>query len=222
VTETRPPDERLVDAFRALEDPSGGELSDDLRDEIWLAVTGALPADRRRLIVDRMATDPACAEAWRIAHAMWLASQGTADAPADRQPSGARRWVAPWMAAAAALIVGTTIGLVTLRDRRAGDEFRAPAGYAVQARQPDLASLPREAFRLEWTPGPEGSRYHVRVTDEDLTLLATAADLNVPSFTLAPVQLAPYPAGAAILWQVEATLPDGERVTSRTFVTRVQ
>ena len=222
MTETPTRDDRLGEAFRALDDPSGSDVSDDLRDEIWLAVTGALPADRRRLIVDRMATDPACAEAWRIAHEMWRAAADTTAAIPAPQPSRARRWVAPWMAAAAVLLVGTTIGLVTLRDRRAGDQFRAPAGYAVQARQPDMASLPREAFRLEWTAGPAGARYQVRVTAEDLTLLTTASDLNVPSFTVAPAQLAPYPAGAAILWQVEATLPDGDRVASRTFVTRVK
>ena len=63
---------------------------------------------------------------------------------------------------------------------------------------------------------------NIQLTAEDLTLLATASDLNVSSFTLAPAQLAPYATGAAILWQVEATLPDGDRVTSRTFVTRVR
>jgi hypothetical protein len=222
VTEPRSPDQRLADAFQAIEDPSDAGVPEDLRERIWLAVSGVLPPEERRALVERMATDPACAEAWRVAHELWRASQGRASDAADSMGPRPRRWTSAWLGAAAVLLVGTTIGLITLRDQRAGDEFRSSPGYAVESRLPDDATLPREAFLLRWAPGPDGSRYQVRVTTDDLTVLATAADLGVPEFLVAAPLLSGLPPGATVLWQVDAYLPDGERVTSRTFVTRVR
>ena len=100
--------------------------------------------------------------------------------------------------------------------------IRSSPAYVVQSRVPDAGTLPREAFRLHWAAGPEGSRYRIRVTTEDLTVLATAADLAAPEFIVASSVLASLPAGATVLWQVDAYLPDGERVTSATFVTHVK
>ena len=85
---------------------------------------------------------------------------------------------------------------------------------------PDVA-LPRDAFRLRWTPGPEESRYQVRVTTEELRVLATAADLTSPEFTVEPAVLS-LPSGASVFWQVDVSLPNGERLTSPTFITRVK
>ena len=86
---------------------------------------------------------------------------------------------------------------------------------------PDLA-LPRDAFRLRWTPGPEGSRYQVRVTTEDLKLLATAADLMAPEFAVDPAVLAGLSSGARVFWQVDVSLANGARRTSSTFITRLK
>ena len=41
-------------------------------------------------------------------------------------------------------------------------------------------------------------------------------------FAVDPALLAGLPAGARVLWQVDVTLPGGERVSSQTFTTRVQ
>ena len=75
VTDVRGSDERLADAFRALGDSHDTELPEDLRERIWLAVSGVLPPEERRELVERTATDPGCAEAWRIASELWRASQ---------------------------------------------------------------------------------------------------------------------------------------------------
>jgi hypothetical protein len=223
VTETRKSDERLAAAFRAIEDSSDAAVSDSERERIWLAVSGVLPAEERRVLVEQMATRPAYAEAWRVAHEMWQASQGRATEPADTSVSRyVRRWTAQWVAAAAVLLVGTTIGLVSLREQQSGDEFRSSPGYVVESLVPDAGALPRDAFRLRWAAGPEGARYRVRVTTEDLSVLATAADLSAPEFWVEAPLLSALPAGATVLWQVDAYLPDGERVTSRTFVTHVR
>ncbi len=232
MTETRTPDERLAEAFRAIEDPSA-DLSDDLRELVWLAVSGQLPAEDRRAIVERVAHDPACAEAWRIAHEMWTASRSAAEVsrsrPAPVPAAGPRplprrswQWTPQWLGAAAAVLLATTIGLVTLRDRRPGDEFRTPDGPAVVSSLAEDAALPRDAFRLQWTPGPPGSRYRIRVTTEDLTVLVTADELTAPEYMVDASALAPVPAAGRVLWQVEVNLPDGQRIASRTFSTRVQ
>jgi hypothetical protein len=60
------------------------------------------------------------------------------------------------------------------------------------------------------------------VTTEDLRVLATAADLMTAEFTVEPAVLAELPGGAGVLWQIETSLPNGDRVTSPTFVTRVE
>jgi hypothetical protein len=219
VTDARSRDQRLADAFRASEDAAEAAVPERDRERIWLAVSGVLPAGERRALVDQAAASPAYAEAWRVAHEMWQASQRTAAHPAAPR---AWRWTVQWVAAAAVLLVGTTIGLVSLRERQTRDQFRSSPGYVVQSRIPDAGTLPREAFRLQWAPGPEGSRYRVSVTTEDLVVLATVADLATPEFAVPAPLLSQLPTGATVLWQVDAYLPDGERVTSRTFVTHVK
>ena len=62
--------ERLKSAFLALAGTSADECSDDEIDRIWRAASGELDADARRNLVDRMASSPAAAEAWRVAQAM--------------------------------------------------------------------------------------------------------------------------------------------------------
>ena len=212
-------DESLREAYRALADTSRETCSEQDMERIWRAVAGELPAAERRELVDRIATDPACAEAWRVADDLWRASQGegaTGAAPLVRS------WTRSWLAAAAVLMLGVSIGLVSYLNRPQGDEFRDLHGYVVDSQVPSETLLAREAFRLRWTPAPEGSRYHVRVTTEDLRVLATAEDLTVPELVVGPERLTSLPPGARVLWQVDVALPSGERVSSHTFVVRVQ
>jgi hypothetical protein len=224
VTEPRGSDERLAEAFRALGDTHGTEeVPEDLRERIWLAVSGALPPEERRELVERTITDPGCAEVWRVASELWRASQASpAGGAAVPAPRPVTRWAPRWLAVAAVLLLGTTIGVVSLLNRAPGDEFRASSGFVVKSLLPTDVPLPRNAFRLRWTPGPEGSRYQIRVTTEDLRLLATAADLTAAEFAVEPAVLAGLSGGASVLWQVDVSLPNGERLTSPTFISRVE
>ncbi|NOK11934.1 hypothetical protein [Corallococcus exercitus] len=70
--------ERLRTALR--EDDAQGEPVD--ADRVWLAVTNALPAEERREIVEKVAADPAWAQAWRLAKAMSQAAAEAERAPA--------------------------------------------------------------------------------------------------------------------------------------------
>ena len=221
MTEQRGSDERIAEAFRALEDTQGADVPEDLRERIWLAVSGALPPEERRELVERTATDPQCAETWRVASEMWRASQGAA-VDGAALTGLTTRWPPRWLAAAAALFLVTAIGVVSLRNQRSGDEFRASPSFVVESLVPADTALPRDAFRLRWTPGPEGSRYQLRVTTEDLQVLATAADLTAPEFVIESAVVARLPRGANVFWQVDVSLPNGERLTSSTFITRVE
>ena len=58
------------------------------------------------------------------------------------------------------------------------------------------------------------------MTTEDLRVLATGGDLTMPAFTVEPALLSSLPGAANVLWQVEMSLPSGERLTSPTFITR--
>jgi len=212
-------DDRLREAFQSLGDTDGRDLSAAEIDRIWQAVSGELPAPERRELVDRMAGDPALAEAWRVAHELWRASRQTT---AARTP-GLGSWTRPWLAAAAVLLIGVAIGIVVQRSGAPpGETFRDANHYVIESLVPPDAALPRDAFRLRWTPGPPDARYHVRVTTEDLRMLATAADLAVPELVVDRSLLSSAASGSRVLWQVEAAVPGGGTVSSQTFIVRVQ
>jgi hypothetical protein len=212
-------DTRLRQAFETRAIVPRTEVSDELRDRIWLAVSGELPAADRRELIDRMASDAACAEAWRAACELWQASQGHAGVALRPDRMG---WRSNWLLMAATILIATAVGVVSLLDTPPADEFRASPGYVVSSLVQAETSLPRDSFRLQWTPGPEGSRYQVRVATDDLQLLAIAADLTVAEFVVQPAAFARLTSGSSVFWQVDVTLPTGERITSPTFVARVQ
>jgi hypothetical protein len=220
--------ERLREAFQALGEDSASEVPDADLDLIWRAAAGELPAAERLALVDRMAADPALAEAWRLAHAIQHPEAGSHRAAATPgEPRPGRSWWSwfaptPRLAFAAVLAAVAAAALVYQLRQPPADEFRDATAGAVLSLVPPDAPLGRETFHLRWTPGPEGSRYHVRVTTEDLRVLADTADLTAPEFTVGPDTLSALKAGERVLWQVELTRPDGVRISSRTFVQEVR
>ena len=222
VTDGHAADDRLREAFQALGEASRKELSPEDVDRVWQAVSGALPAAERRDLVERMAADPALAEAWRGAQELWRTA-GQEVRLETRAPQLWRTsWKPTWLAAAAVLIIGVAAGIVYQRSAPRDDTFRDTGGYVIESLVQPETTLSRDAFRLRWTAGPQDSRYQVTVTTEDLRVLTTVPDLAVPELTLEGGLLSGVAPGARVLWQVTATLPGGENVASRTFVVRVQ
>ena len=219
VTDRQAADEKLREAFQSLGDTAREEPSAAELEQIWQAVSGELPAPERLELVERSASDPALAEAWRVAQELWRAVPQPVPTPAR----DARSWTRSWMAAAAVLLVGVAVGLfLQLSPDRRDSAFRDSDRYVIEPLvQPD-ATLPRDAFRLRWTPGPQDSRYQVRVTSEDLQVLTTVSDLTVPELVLDRDLLTSVAPGARVLWQVDVTLPGGETVSSQTFTVRVR
>lgn len=210
-------EQALARAFQGLADSAPGECSEADAALVWEAVHGDLDAAARRALVARLATEPALAEAWRLAHAFDV------PATAGAAPLRARGWrAAPWLAAAAVAVLGLTATLLVPRPAGDGATTRAGGAETVESLLAADAVLTRDAFVLRWRPGPEGTRYQVRVTTIDLRVLATARDLERADYAVPAAALADLPAGAPVLWQVEATVPTSGRVVSETFVTRIQ
>jgi hypothetical protein len=218
VTPSADADARLKEAFRSLAATSPRKAPDDAIERVWRAVAGELPAEERRELVDRVAADPAYAEAWRIAHELRQAERGDSEGVA---PAASPSWSPAWLGLAAALLFAVGVAIVQIQ-RSPADTFRTQASYVIESPIPSDASLSRDAFVLRWAPGPEGTRYQVRVTTEDLRVIATANDVAAPEFRVAPEQLSSVSAGSRVFWQVVASLPGGERVSSQTFSVRTQ
>ena len=79
----------------------------------------------------------------------------------------------------------------------------------------DGQALPRARFALRWQ-GIEGARYDVRVMTRDLSEIAVVQDLSEPELVLDAAYFVDLERDTVLLWQVEAFLPEGERVPSRT------
>jgi hypothetical protein len=207
--------ERLRAAFQArrteVMPPGGCPPATDL----WSALRGELSPESRRALVDHTSSCGACAEAWRLA------------ADVNRDPISTQR---PWtrtlapLAAAAALVLALGSGFWLWRAPGPVEApgFRGGDAPVIRSLVREDAALPRQNFRLRWSPGPEGSRYDVRVTTDSLQVLAGGPRLAEPSYLVPEGALAPLPKDSKILWRVEAVLPDGERVASPTFVTRLE
>jgi hypothetical protein len=75
---------------------------------------------------------------------------------------------------------------------------------------------------LCWSAGPERTTYDIAVTDEDLTVLATAINLADPEYRVDPGLLSDLAPGEWILWRVTTRLPDGSRNRSPTFTAVIE
>lgn len=212
----------------------GGPAADDLRkrfvaaaersrpapgcpglESFWEAQQGELSAARTRELIEHTVHCPACAEGWRVAHAMGAMEQE----PAQRQASSGR-WI---MAAAAAAVLAVMIGLTTLVPtalRDAQPVYRAGPSEIIRSLTPEEVPLPRSDFVLRWSPGPEGTLYAVRLTTASFSPVALIDGLERSEWRVESKQLERIESGTRLLWRVEALLPDGRRVQSEThFIT---
>jgi hypothetical protein len=208
--------ERLRAAFATLADGQvGGE---DLPDPeiIWRAVHGELPPGETAALVERAARCPQTAEAWRLARQLAAEVEPAQPARITRFPIR-QRWV---LALAATIVVAVATPLLLRSPHR--PVFREGPGVTIETTIEESQPLPRDAFLLRWTPLRPGATYRIFVADQDLEPVFEAADLDEPTFLVPSPSLARLPAGALVLWRVEATLPDGSTVRSATFSHRIE
>jgi hypothetical protein len=209
-------EDRLRKAFQALSESEGtGEVDTS---QVWKAVSGELSPRERLEVIDKVALEPGYAEAWRLATELFEASGGSiAASPWKSRTHTAFR--SPYVLAAAAVLLVGFLGVVVSRSLAPREPIYR--GETVVPLTGSEGSLPREAFRLRWQ-APEGARFDIRVTTEDLRVLDTASGLASPEHTVPTESLEGLPSGAKVFWQVEATLPDGSTIQSGTFITEVK
>jgi hypothetical protein len=217
---------RLREAFLALsesEEVSEGNV-DTLK--VWKAVAGELGVNERLEVIDKVALEPGYAEAWRLATELFDAqsqeagpvatstSEAGLRAPGVRTPSRS-----PYILAAAAVLLVGFLGVIVSRSLAPREPIYR--GAVVVPLTGAEESLPRNDFRLRWQ-APEGSRFDIRVTTEDLWILDTASGLTSPEYVVPAERLEGLAAESKVFWQVEAKLPDGSVVQSGTFITEVK
>lgn len=189
---------------------------------IWGAVSGELPPERRREVVDRVAADPAWAEAWRLAWEIWSSTEeGRRALDRPGAPRGFWRHYGA-LAAAASVVLVVGAALFIQRVLAPEPEFRNQQGPRIESLVSESEPLPREDVVLAWTPGAAGATYEITVTTESLAPVATADRLDEPRYRVPASALQEIPAGGRLLWRVRARAPDGTELRSPTFVTLVQ
>jgi hypothetical protein len=219
-----------ADLKRSFRDPPEGARAADHCPEpatILQAVLGELSVTQNRSVADHAAVCPPCTVAWRLAreYAAEAEFEGRTAAEADYVPRRTGLPVLRWLPAAA-IVAAVTLTMVVLvpwpwKESPAPPVLRSLEYETIESLVPDGSTLPTDGFVLRWTPGPDGARYAVRVTDRRLDHLAETASLDRPEFTVPESALAALAPGSLVLWQVEMILPDGRRLASMTFATRL-
>jgi hypothetical protein len=211
----------VSDRLRELFLESLGEPTQDAdcpdAGRIWAAVRGELPVAEAQGVVDHALACASCATALRLAREI--------QAEALPQVAPRKAWrAAHWAAVAAGIVVALLIPVGVY-------EWRTPAPAPAVYREPgsEIAplviegqTLARAAFVLRWSPGPEGTRYSVRVLRSDLGVVARADGLDRAEFSVPIDALREIASGTVLFWRVEEHLPDGSHVVSDTFSVRLE
>ncbi|HEX3556959.1 MAG TPA: hypothetical protein VIA62_27355 [Thermoanaerobaculia bacterium] len=190
---------------------------------IWAAVRGELPPQALREVVDHTARCAACAEDWRLAVEVDRQAAAQTKTAPEKVIVGRFGRFRP-LVAAAALAAGLLVAVGVYRQAIVPSQpiYRETQQTQVRSLLPAGQALPRQAAVLRWTPLAGAASYDVSVSTEDLRQVATAQGQTAAQYRLPPAALAGLPAGARLLWQVDALFPDGHHVTSPTFTTLLQ
>jgi hypothetical protein len=202
--------ERLRAAFASVE---GDEQERVDTEGIFEALHGTLDPEKRRAIVDELASNPGAAEAWRLAREL---------AP-ERGAQGfevGRNW--RWLAVAAGIVLTLGIGWQFSGPARETTEpvYRGVESRSITSALPPEARLPRAQPVLRWA-GVPGARYRVRVLTPELEVLEVSAESDVAEYRVSDEALRRIDPGGNILWQVEGRIPGDTVILSPTFRVRV-
>jgi len=211
---------RLRAAFAVTDDVSTPECL--AADTILTAVRGELPPQELRLALDHLASCASCSEDWRLAVA--IERQAAESAPSAKPslgkviPGRFGRWRP--LTAAAALAAGLLIAVGVYRTGGLNPQpptYREAGDAAVRSLLAEGQALPRQGAVLRWSAVAGATSYDVRISTDDLRPVQTAEGLTATAYRIPDASLAPLPAGAKLLWQVEANFPDGTSRSSATF-----
>ena len=216
--------DRLRDAWRSLSVDAVEREDCPESARLWEAVRGELDGGELRQVIEHTATCPACAEDWRLAREVGEGEVAQPTVGTSTPVLRSWRWGA--LAAAAAVVAMVAVGV---RWQEPAESVYRTGDTVVEAPRPTIESLladeavvTRDDCVLSWSE-IAGARYRLRATAEDLfTVIAEVDDLAEPRYRVPESSLIDLPAGAELLWRVEARLADGEIVASETFTVRVR
>jgi hypothetical protein len=214
-------DDRLRDEFAKISELAGDGKECPPPETLWSSGRAELdPVDNEPVIL-HLSECTACAAAWRIAQD--LAEERLRErAPVSRKRLVVSRWASLAATAAVVLAVVSLVVFNTYERRTTPPIYRTQEVNWLQPVVPDGVSLPRDAFVLRWTGGPEGTTYDVRVTTASLDPVAGASRLDRSEFRVSEDALAGISSGAQVFWQVTAHLPDGRRLESASFAVKLE
>lgn len=196
-----------------------GEVDPEVSPEaVWGTADGSLPAARRREVIDHLTRHPGGLRvlrlAWESSGSRWLPQRGDAT------------WVRylSLSAAAIVLMVGGAYGERFFRDRvdpRSAPTYRSSETRSLLAAQSPVLTGDG-SLELRWFGAPDGSRFDVQVTTEELETITSTTGLEQPLFRLRGATVSALRGMERFLYQVTVHSPDGEVEVSSTFVGTVE
>lgn len=214
--------DRLKEAFQSAESAMPALETCPAAEDLWDAQKGLLSRTQCHAVIDHTSRCGACANAWRLAMGMDPSESESYSGGTGAEVIRFRR-MTPAVALAIAAVLVTAFAIqfqrqrspippeVTYRDSLADQD--------IQSAIPNLATLPRNAFTLEWKYNiSQSATFDVQVKTETLEPVASAFRLSEGRFTVPEENLANLPSGTRLFWQVVVRI-DGEQLKwSPTFV----
>jgi hypothetical protein len=190
-------------------------------DVLARGAAGELTHAERKALAEHLALCESCAGLVRLYPDVkdW-ADRASARRAATARGKGPR--VAWLLAAAAVVVLGASLAVVTRLRPAESPSYRTGSAAEIRSLVDGDRPLPRAAFRLRWTPGPAGSRYSVLVARENLAPITQERGLASPEFLVEERLLANLPPGSRVVWRVWAEPPGAPALASPSFVTMVE
>jgi hypothetical protein len=179
---------------------------------LWALTRGELDASSARPIVLHSSRCARCGSALRIAIEM---GQQVSPAMATNVVPF-RRFRLGVSIGLAAAIAATVIIVPQLRPADSGIHERGGAPEGIRSLVPSTPRS-RSGLVLEWSPYPAAVRYQVSLAAPDLRVVFQKTGVSGTRVEVPEAALASVPRGGRLVWNVEATLPDGRTVQSPAF-----
>ncbi len=221
-SDARTPDDDVL-AMRALlrDRPAPQGDASVSAETLHAFLDGELPAPEARAVALALVADPSLAEDLRVTAGLKRAKNESVEAEVPARASRSRLlWASA--AALAAAVLALWIMRPPAPSPGGSEEIRAGGETSPIVSSVVGESLPRDAFVLTWSGGPNEVTWDVQVTTEELTVVFQAFDREQPSVRVPASVLRDHAAGTKLLWRVTAVDAAGGRSRSAAFRVRLR